>query len=165
MKTIRILHRYVGFFLVGIMVMYAISGIVLTYRNTDIFKTKTHIETELEPGLNTEQLAQALRIRHLKVDKEEEGVLYFHDGSYNKTTGLTSCDKAEYPVFISKLTRLHMTASGGAMSWLTTIFGLALLFLAISSFWMFKPKTKIFKKGIIVTIAGIIFTIILTILS
>ncbi len=165
MKTIRILHRYVGFFLVGIMSMYAISGIVLTYRNSDIFKVKKHIEVTLDQDLSGDELARALRIRHLNIDKEDDTTLYFREGSYNKQTGVASYDQSDYPVFISKLVKLHMTASGGAMSWLTTIFGIALLFLAVSSFWMFKPQTKIFKKGIIVAIAGIIFTIILTMLS
>ncbi len=165
MKTIRILHRYVGFFLVGIMVMYAISGIVLTYRNTNLFKVKKHIEVTLEPDLPIDQLSRALRIRHFDVEKEDATTLYFREGSYNKQTGVATYDQSDYPAFISKLVKLHMTASGGELSWLTTIFGVALLFLAISSFWMFKPQTKIFKKGIIVSIAGIIFTIILTILS
>ncbi|MCW3804226.1 PepSY domain-containing protein [Plebeiibacterium marinum] len=165
MKTIRILHRYVGFFLVGIMSMYAISGIVLTYRNTDIFKVKKHIEATLDQNLSGDELARALRIRHFKIDKEDSTTIHFREGSYNKQTGIATYDQSGYPEFISKLVKLHMTASGGAMSWLTTIFGIALLFLAISSFWMFKPQTKIFKNGIIVAIAGIIFTIILALLS
>ncbi len=165
MKTIRILHRYVGFFLVGIMSMYAISGIVLTYRNSDIFKIKKHIEVTLDQNLSGDELARALKIRHFNINKEDETTIYFREGSYNKQTGNVIYDQSEYPVFVSKLVRLHMTASGGVMSWLTTTFGIALLFLAVSSFWMFKPKTKIFKKGIIVAIAGIVFTMILAILS
>ena len=33
--TFRILHRYLGFFLAGIMMIYAVSGITLIFRNTD----------------------------------------------------------------------------------------------------------------------------------
>jgi len=165
MKTIRILHRYVGFFLVGIMSMYAISGIVLTFRNSNIFKVSKHIETTLEPNISNDQLGKELRIRHFKVEKEDDTTLYFQNGFYNKETGLASYDQSDYPVFISKLVKFHMTSAGSPMAWLTTIFGIALLFLAVSSFWMFKPQTKIFKTGIIVIIAGIIFTVILASLS
>lgn len=31
----RVYHRYLGFFLAGIMAVYAISGVVLIFRDTD----------------------------------------------------------------------------------------------------------------------------------
>ena len=33
--TMRVYHRYLGFFLAGIMAVYAISGIVMIFRDTD----------------------------------------------------------------------------------------------------------------------------------
>ena len=36
--NMRIIHRYLGFFLAGIMAVYALSGIVLIFRDTNIFK-------------------------------------------------------------------------------------------------------------------------------
>ena len=165
MKTIRILHRYIGFFLVGIMFIYALSGIVLTFRNSDIFRIQKHVELNLQPNLNVDQLAQTLRLRHLNIEKETEETLFFKAGQYNKASGVVSYEKSEYPTIISKLVNLHKTPSGGIVSWFTTFFGIALMFLAVSSFWMFKPKTKMFKKAILVATAGIIFTIILVIFS
>ena len=38
--TMRIYHRYLGFFLAGIMAVYAISGIVLIFRDTDFLKMR-----------------------------------------------------------------------------------------------------------------------------
>jgi uncharacterized iron-regulated membrane protein len=35
----RIFHRYLGFFLSGIMTVYALSGVVLIFRDSDFFKT------------------------------------------------------------------------------------------------------------------------------
>ena len=37
-NKIRVYHRYLGFFLAGIMFMYALSGITLTFRDKDYFK-------------------------------------------------------------------------------------------------------------------------------
>ena len=34
----RIVHRYLGFFMAGIMAVYAISGVLLIYRDTDFLK-------------------------------------------------------------------------------------------------------------------------------
>ena len=46
----RMFHRYLGFFLAGIMAVYAISGIVLTFRNTDYMKSEVQVTRTLEPG-------------------------------------------------------------------------------------------------------------------
>ena len=34
----RITHRYLGYFLAGIMAVYAVSGVLLVYRDTDFLK-------------------------------------------------------------------------------------------------------------------------------
>ena len=36
----RLLHRYIGYFMAGIMAVYAISGVLLIYRDTDFQKEK-----------------------------------------------------------------------------------------------------------------------------
>ena len=159
--TMRVAHRYVGFFLIGIMSVYAISGVVLTFRDTNIFKHGENIEKQLDTNLSPNELGEVLRIRHFKVDSVAGDIVYFEDGQYNASSGEVKYVLYSYPDFMYKMIRLHMTPSKNAMAWLTTIFGVALLFLAVSSFWMFKPKTKNFKKGFIVAIAGIVFSIII----
>lgn len=39
----RIIHRYLGFFLAGIMAVYALSGIIMIFRDTDFLKKKTRL--------------------------------------------------------------------------------------------------------------------------
>jgi hypothetical protein len=36
----RVTHRYLGYFLAGIMAVYAVSGIILVYRDTDFLKSE-----------------------------------------------------------------------------------------------------------------------------
>jgi uncharacterized iron-regulated membrane protein len=36
----RVIHRYLGFFLAGIMALYALSGIVMIFRDTDFLKSQ-----------------------------------------------------------------------------------------------------------------------------
>ena len=50
-KSMRIYHRYLGFFLAGIMAVYAISGIILIFRDTDFLKQEKLVQKQLEPGL------------------------------------------------------------------------------------------------------------------
>lgn len=39
-KTMRVIHRYLGFFLAGIMAVCATSGIIMIFRTTDFLKQK-----------------------------------------------------------------------------------------------------------------------------
>ena len=48
----RISHRYLGFFLAGIMAVYAVSGIVLVFRNTDFLKKEVQFEKTLATNLS-----------------------------------------------------------------------------------------------------------------
>ena len=43
----RLLHRYIGYFMAGIMAVYAISGVLLIYRDTDFLKKEKKIENKL----------------------------------------------------------------------------------------------------------------------
>ena len=43
-NKVRVYHRYLGFFLTGIMFMYALSGITLTFRDKEYFKKEVFIE-------------------------------------------------------------------------------------------------------------------------
>ena len=47
----RTIHRYLGFFLSGIMLMYSISGITLIFRKTDTFKKEVLVVEQIEKGL------------------------------------------------------------------------------------------------------------------
>ena len=100
-KNMRVYHRYLGFFLAGIMAVYAISGILLIFKDTDFLKSDRQIERKLPPDIKTEDLGKALRIREFKIEKEENGVIYFRQGSFQL-------------LFEQKLFRLRLGLQGSA---------------------------------------------------
>lgn len=158
----RIIHRYLGFFLAGIMAMYAISGIIMIYRNTDFLKSEKIIAQQLKPNLEAGELSAALRVKGgIKPEKTEGDVVYFAQGEYNAKTGMASVKKMELPVILDKMEHLHKATTDSPVYYLNIFFGLSLLFFVISSFWMFMPQTSVFKKGIYFTLGGIVLTIIL----
>jgi hypothetical protein len=61
----------------------------------------------------------------------------------------------ELPLVLDKLTHLHKAKTGDPLYWFNIFFGVSLLVLVITSFWMFRPKTKIFNNGLYFTLAGI----------
>jgi len=160
-NSMRVYHRYLGFFLAGIMAVYAISGVVMIFRDTDFLKREKQIEKKLAPGLKVDELGQAIRIRNLKSESETSELIRFQQGNYNKMTGVTVYTTKSLPKGIEKLTQLHKASTKQPLFYLNVFFGMGLLFFVISSFWMFMPKTTIFKKGLYFTLAGILVTIIL----
>lgn len=157
----RVIHRYLGFFLAGIMFVYALSGIVLIFRDTDALKKTEQITKQLEPNIAAADLGKALEMRKFNVDKEEGDFYYFKDGQYNKSTGEATYVVKELPLVLDKMTHLHKAKSSEPLFFLNIFFGLGLLFFVLSSFWMFMPSTSIFKKGMYFTIGGIILTLVL----
>jgi hypothetical protein len=143
------------------MAVYAISGFTMIFRETNFLKSDKQIERQLRPNIKTEDLGKELRIRDFKVVQEQGDIVRFEQGSYNKTTGMAKYTSKEWPYFIEKLTRLHKADTKSPLFFLNVFFALSLLFFVISAFWMFLPKTTIFKKGLYFTLAGVILTIIL----
>lgn len=157
----RVIHRYLGFFLAGIMAIYAISGMILIFRNTDFLKNETKFEKQLEPNLASNELGRALKKRRLRVEKEEGNIYYFKDGTYDKASGMAKYSEKELPYLLDKMTHLHKANTNHPLFFLNIFFGASLLFFVISSFWMFMPGTDVFKKGIWFSLAGIVLTLVL----
>ena len=68
-KNMRVWHRYLGFFLAGIMAVYAVSGVVMIFRNTDFLKREETVSKKLAPALTAEALGKELRMRELKIKR------------------------------------------------------------------------------------------------
>jgi len=163
-NSMRIYHRYLGFFLAGIMAVYAISGIILIFRDTGFLKKEKRVQQQLQPGLSAEALGKAIRIRELKIETVKDDVHYFKQGSYNTVTGAVSYTRKSLPGLVEKLNRLHKANTKDPLFYLNIFFGLSLLFFVLSSFWMFMPASSIFKKGIYFTVAGVVLTVLLLLL-
>tara|TARA_B100000900_G_C20601458_1_gene725847 strand:- start:144 stop:650 length:507 start_codon:yes stop_codon:yes gene_type:complete len=157
----RIIHRYLGFYLGGIMAVYSISGIALIFRKTDAFKKVVEITKTISPNLSVKDLESTLKIKNLYVNNIEGNIVYFDNGRYNKLTGEVVYSKKEIPFFLKKMQTLHKATTKSPVYWLNIFFGISLLFFVISSFWMFLPSTSVFKKGIYFSLAGIVMTIII----
>jgi len=157
----RILHRYIGYFMAGIMAVYAISGILLIFRDTDFLKKEKKINKKIEINIPPEKLGKELKIKGFEVKEQKGDVLIFKEGTYNSKTGEANYTKKELPYFLKKMTDLHKSESKDKFGMLNTVFGVSLLFFVISSFWMFNPKSRIFKKGIYIALIGAIVAFLL----
>lgn len=158
---LRVLHRDIGFFIAGLIIVYALSGIVLIYRDTEFLKSETKIEKTLTPYMEPAKIGEALRIRDFKVTKTEGEIISFQSGTYNTTTGVAVYTVKDIIFPFNKFINLHKAISKNPTHWFNLILGVLLLFMAISSFWMFKPENKNFKRGLYLAGAGVVFVFIL----
>jgi hypothetical protein len=160
-SSMRIWHRYLGFFLAGIMFIYALSGVLMIFRQTDFLKQEKKIERILSPNMPVADLGKEIGIRDLKIDTESGDIQTFKQGSYNKTSGAVSYTTKKLPRMLERMTQMHKATSKDPLYFLNIFFGFSLLFFVVSSFWMFMPKTSIFRKGLYFTLAGLVLTLIM----
>ena len=143
-NQMRVIHRYLGFFLAGIMFMYALTGITLTFRTTDTFKVDKKVTRVIEKGLE-----QPPQMRGVK------------DIQYNKETGEISYIQSQPPKILGMMEKMHKATNNSPLYFLNVFFGVALLFFVLSAYWMFLPQTDIFKKAIYFTIGGMVLSVIM----
>lgn len=137
-NRVRSVHRYLGFFLAGIMFMYSLTGITLIFRDSDTFKREVHVEKQLEKNL--EKLPKLKGAKNI---------------NYNKTTGVVTYSQMKSPKILGLMEKIHKAKSSDPLYFFNIFFGLSLLFFVVSSYWMFLPQTAVFKKAIYFTLAGI----------
>ena len=86
--NMRVYHRYLGFFLAGIMAIYSVSGIIMIFRDTDFLKQENQKTLTVATGLESHAVGAAIKIKNLKIKSDTLDVVTFENGTYNKTTGV-----------------------------------------------------------------------------
>jgi len=166
-QIMRMLHRDIGFFLIGITLIYCISGIVLTYRDRGWLRYEKLVEESIQPGLSLKNFAEMNRGRVMVRDYDGETISFIgrgiKDGRYHQPTGKITYKAMKYPYILSKFNQLHLTSGRSPIHFFTAMYGVLLALLAISSFWMYKPGSKMLKRGISLSIAGVIASLLLMI--
>jgi len=157
----RALHRDIGFFAVGLVIIYALSGIVLVFRDTSFLKHGVQIEKILSPNIESSEIGKALQLKEFKLTKEDDEIIYFQEGTYNKTTGVANYTKQEIIFPLNRFIELHKSTGKGITHYFSVIFGGFLLFMVISSFWMYKKSSNLFRRGIYIAGAGVVLTLLL----
>jgi len=164
-RIMRDLHNKIGFVIVSLVVIYSLSGIVQTYRDTSFLKHDINNEKTIETNLDAEKLGKVIKLKNLKVEKTEGSIMYFKEGFYNTQTGEVKYTTEELYGWIKPFTELHKSSTNNIVHYFTIGFAVALFFMCVSAFWMFKPGTKAFSSGVILTVLGIIASIVLVLLS
>ena len=143
----RLIHRYLGFYLVGVMAVYAISGTIMIFRKTDTFKKVTEVETQIKPQLSEKSLGKVLKIKNLEITKTQGDLVFFKEGQYNLKTGDVAYLKKELPLIIEKCKNFTKQLPRALYIGLTLFLVVHYSFLLFLPSGCFYPKLPSLKKG------------------
>ena len=162
----REIHRVLGYLTLGMTMVYALSGIVLIHRTGDFMKHVVPVEQTLTPNLDADRLASEMKMKSLKVLNETDQTIFFADGQYDKATGKASYLTKEVITTFDKFISLHKLADkqNHKIAICTTVFGISLFLLALTSLFMFKTKAKQFKTNMAYTGIGVAIIVLLLLL-
>jgi|AGTN01.1.fsa_nt_gi Uncharacterized protein conserved in bacteria len=173
-KWLRIIHRDVGFLMVGISLIYAVSGILLNHidGNDPAYKT-TEAVLHWDSNLSREEVAflwdSKNELPHLKnVLKDGDG--YFKlmldggIGTYSLHTGELQYEHHKKKQVVYWINRLHYNKVNG-WTIMADLFAVALIFFAVSGLFMVAGKNGVLRRGKWFLIAGIIIPVLYLIIS
>ena len=182
-NTVRSLHRDLGYFVIGLTLIYAITGIILSGRGLGWFKQEIKSEIVIEQNISSKDFnkkfiqvvkeGKLLEIfpedsyssveKHLKLKqtKVEENISYYQAWrslkiKYDKSTGNTLVKYKGYPFVVEVFVEAHKASHESAWFYLAIIYSVILSFLAISSFWMVKGKNGFKRRGVYFMLAGFV---------
>lgn len=178
-KWMRILHRDIGFFFVGMSLIYGLSGIALNhigdwnpnYQITNkSFETAIDLTNQATLKENILKLVDELddRKNYKQHYSPEAGIIkIFLKGRssiiVDKDTGEGKAEFLKKRPLFYQLNHLHYNP-GKYWKWFADFFAGSLIFLALSSLFMIKGKKGIIGRGGIYLLAGIIIPILFLVL-
>jgi uncharacterized protein len=174
-KVNNVLHRDVGYFFVGMTIIYSISGIALNHisdwdpnyiiRNETVQVQKT----TLHPGMSRQEVVKV--VEELGIDNKLKKHYYpnaqtlkvFLDGG-SLTMDIQSGEGileavSRRPVFY-EMNFLHYNHSKFLWTWFSDIFAVGLVLLAITGLFVLKGKNGLKRRGVWFALTGIIVPLI-----
>ncbi len=155
-KWLRIIHRDLGYVMVGITIIYGISGYILNHMDgTDPAYETTEGTIQLPVNLKKDEITQAWSLnnelpeikRILPVDEEHYRLMLDGGiGVYQSTNGEVVYEQHRKKPFIYFINKLHYNKVGG-WTIMGDIFAFALIFFAISGLFMVKGKKGLGGRG------------------
>jgi len=160
----RSLHRDIGYFVVGLTVIFALSGILLVFRDTGFLQYPTLVKQDLATEMSAEAVQSALKLKRTKVVAGDDTTYRIVSGNeeiglYDLVSGRAEYTTYTYPSLINKLNVLHKTTSASSHAFLAIIYGVLLLFLALSPLCFHRPGSRMFRRSLTYLGGGLIFAL------
>lgn len=176
-------HRDLGYLVIGITIIYSLSGIMLSFRdlhifekeyilNTKIEKNATNVETKIIDAFSNIKQKQELPshvvkksvIDSIKIIENTDTYTKYQVSrkknmkiiTYYKNSGEVIYSISAYPTFIKPFIDAHKSSSQDRWAYLALAYSIILFFLAISAIFMVKGKYGFKQRGVYLTLLGVL---------
>ena len=181
-KFNRIIHRDFGYFFVGMIVIYSVSGIALNHRRdwnpSYVITTKEIAFTPNEKLQNSEKRAVLDFLNSLEIESDkkyknhyqpsENNLKIFLHGNetllLNFETNILTFESIKKRPFFYQINYLHYNP-GKLWKWFSDIFAGSLIVIAITGLFILKGKNGITKRGAILVAIGIVVPLLFLLLN
>lgn len=174
-KWNNILHRDIGYLAVGLMLIYAISGVAVNHMhhwnpNYKIEIVQSSINPITQEITETDEIISEI-LEQLDISeipknnyfKDRETLQIFLDNNTitaNLRTGDISQELVKSRTLIRPMNFLHLNHPKKLWTYLADVYAIALAFLAITGLFVLKGKKGITGRGAWLTVIGIIIPIL-----
>ncbi len=167
-KLLRILHRDLGYFIVGMTIVYALSGIFLNHRH-DFNPDYKIFFSEFQTGFSPSTAISEAAIKEVLQQQEREVVYKKHyvnnqgiikvfikngEVEIDPATGKASMSYLQRRPVIFEMNQLHQASIGTLWKWVSDGMAVVLLFVAVSGLFLLKGKRGFRRWGWWLTLAG-----------
>ena len=173
-KWLRILHRDTGYFIVGVTVIYAVSGIFLNHKrdiNADYHVITRQVEVNLPvgPPFQEKELKPIIEaidddIQYKRSYMTSQGYLkaFIHNGEVvlDPETGKGELQMLRKRALIFEMNNLHRISTHKSWKWISDAFAAILLFVTLSGIFILKGKNGFMKRGIWFILGGIVIPVV-----
>lgn len=178
-KTLRWIHRELGYLFATLTIIYAMSGIALNHRgdwnpDLEISQYKDSIPAQINIRDDSKDNAVDI-LKNLNIDYEYKKHYYPSDnvlkiflnisggnGSVTIDTeaGTYVVEKLERRFFFFPINQLHRNSFRKLWTWISDTFAVSLILLSITGVFMMQGKYGLLKHGIYLVVAGTILPLI-----
>lgn len=167
------LHRDLGYFAVGLTLVYALSGLAVNHMadwNPNYRKgAKAYQIAPLDPQLSEDELARQA-LAQLKVDEKPRSAfqpdpdtleIYLKESKYavDLPTGKVLFEGVQPRPVLMAMNRLHLNAPKGAWTWIADAYALGLILIALSGLFILRGRQGLAGRGAWITLAGCVVPI------
>ncbi len=174
----RAVHRDLGYFCVGLTVIYAVSGFLLNHihdfnSNYRIETTTTTLNPDLVDSAATPDGVVSI-LRSLGDDRpvravyqpDPDSIQIFVEGSVvevNLKTGVAAYERVSERTIFKAINDLHLNHAGTGWTWIADLYTLALALLAITGIFVLQGKKGITGRGAWLASAGLLLPLIMAV--
>ena len=176
-RLLRVLHRDFGYFIVGMTIVYALSGIYLNHRHDFNPDYKIFI-TDFQTDIRSADISEDVVVQELdELDRSVEFKKHYitNDGFIkifiengeaiiNPETGEGRMQYLQRRPVIFEMNKLHRATIGTVWKWVSDFMGVVLIFVAVSGLFILKGKRGFTRWGWWLTIGGIVVPLLFAIL-